>query len=116
MFNRLSVFPTCELATTAICFTLASPNASMISFMYGVLAVRQLPASALFSGDNLLYLSAHSETVRSSGALKPLQAFWKRADVLMMPSLLWSVLQALSLPFSLAEPVLLPPPALPLPI
>jgi len=71
----ISVLPTCELATTNIFLTPSSVKASMISFRYGVLDVFHFPASAEFSGDSTLYLSAHSETVIFSGAFSPAHTF-----------------------------------------
>ena len=62
---------------------LGSVMASIGSLRYGVRFVLHGPASAELSGDNRRYLSAHSETVRFSGGLKPLKILWKHFSVLL---------------------------------
>lgn len=62
--------------------------ASIGSLRYGVRFVLHGPASAELSGDSRRYLSAHSETVRFSGGLKPSQIFWKHFSVLLFISII----------------------------
>ena len=73
--------------------TLGSVIASIGSFRYGVRFVLQGPASAALSGESRLYLSAHSETVRFSGGLKPRYIFRKQFSVFLFTEITVFVIQ-----------------------
>ena len=68
-FKMNSDLPTWEDATMVSRRTRGSEKASIGSTRYGVLALRQGPASALLSRDRTLYCSAHWLTVRSAGGV-----------------------------------------------
>ena len=75
MLFIVSDFPTCEAATTTICSISGSVKLSRISNIYGVRDVRHLPTSADDSDVSRRFLSAHCDTVRSSGGFMPLRIF-----------------------------------------
>ena len=70
IFNSNSVFPTCAELIMVIDLVMLSVTQSNIAFIYGVLSVSHLPASAELSLESTLYLSAHSAIVKSSGGVK----------------------------------------------
>ena len=62
-----SVLPICADDIITIVSILASATVSIISRWYSARLVRHLPGSALDSGDNLRFSSAHSLTVSVGG-------------------------------------------------
>lgn len=91
-----SVLPTCDAATITMLVTLGSRNADIGSTRYGVLEVRQGPASAAFSGDRRRCFSAHSDTVKLSGGAKFFMAGAMAAFSLLFADLVLFKILALS--------------------